>query len=308
MCTLYFEEVAKQWLDDKKKYVRRSTHCAYALLLKNHLLTEFEQMGDLTESAVQEFVIRKMELGMSRRTVESMVMVLKMIVRYAVRNGWIKAEDMNVRFPIERSNRVVEVLTKDDQRSIMMYLRENFSFMNLGIYISLCAGLRIGEVCALTWDDMDTDAGVINVVRTIQRVYVVEESNKYTEIIVGPPKSRSSMRSVPVSGELMKIIRPLKKVVKGSCYVLTNDERPTEPRTYRNYYNRLMHKLDMPRIRFHGLRHSFATRCIESRCDYKTVSALMGHANISTTLNLYVHPDMAQKKRCVEQMLRALRV
>ena len=76
-----------------------------------------------------------------------------------------------------------------------------------------------------------------------------------------------------------------------------------EPRAYRNYYNTLVRRLNLPKLKFHGLRHTFATRCIESECDYKTVSVLMGHANISTTLNLYVHPDMEQKKRCVERML-----
>ena len=87
-----------------------------------------------------------------------------------------------------------------------------------------------------------------------------------------------------------------------SYYVLTGEATPTEPRTYRNYYNRLMQQLELPPMKFHGLRHSFATRCIESRCDYKTVSVLLGHANIGTTLNLYVHPDKEQKRRCVEQM------
>lgn len=89
-------------------------------------------------------------------------------------------------------------------------------------------------------------------------------------------------------------------------YVLTNDERPTEPRTYRNYYRRLMERLGMPMLKYHSLRHSFATRCIEVGCDYKTVSVLLGHANISTTLDLYVHPNMEQKKRCIAKVFRMI--
>ena len=84
---------------------------------------------------------------------------------------------------------------------------------------------------------------------------------------------------------------------------MANSTNAMEPRAYRNYYNALIMRLNLPKLKFHGLRHTFATRCIESECDYKTVSVLMGHANISTTLNLYVHPDMEQKKRCVERML-----
>ena len=88
--------------------------------------------------------------------------------------------------------------------------------------------------------------------------------------------------------------------------LIGNDEHPTEPCTYRNYYNSLMAKLDIPKLKYHGLRHSFATRCIEAGCDYKTVSVLLGHSNISTTLNPYVHPNREQKKRCITKMFKSL--
>ena len=96
------------------------------------------------------------------------------------------------------------------------------------------------------------------------------------------------------------------KVVNTGFYVISNDSKPIEPRTYRTYYKRLMKSLNIPAIKFHGLRHSFATRCIESNCDYKTVSVLLGHSDISTTLNLYVHPNMEQKKRCISKMFKSL--
>ena len=132
-------------------------------------------------------------------------------------------------------------------------------------------------------------------------------AERRTEVIIDTPKSKNSIREIPMTKDLLRMVKPLKKVVNGSFYVLTNSAVPTEPRTYRNYYKRLMKQLDIPALKFHGLRHSFATRCIESNCDYKTVSVLLGHSNISTTLNLYVHPNMEQKKRCVEQMFKALR-
>ena len=97
----------------------------------------------------------------------------------------------------------------------------------------------------------------------------------------------------------------MKKVVKDEYFILTNDTKPTEPRTYRNYYKRLLNKLGIPDIKFHGLRHSFATRCIEANSDYKTVSVILGHSNISTTLNLYVHPNKEQKKKCIDKMLKS---
>ncbi len=106
--------------------------------------------------------------------------------------------------------------------------------------------------------------------------------------------------------EALTLIKPLLKVVNTGFYVISNDSKPIEPRTYRAYYKRLMKSLNIPPIKFHGLRHSFATRCIESNCDYKTVSVLLGHSDISTTLNLYVHPNMEQKKRCITKMFKSL--
>ena len=159
----------------------------------------------------------------------------------------------------------------------------------------------------MTWNDLDTELGVISITKTIQRIYYVGGEERRTEVIIDTPKSKNSIREIPMTKDLLRMVKPLKKVVNGSFYVLTNSAVPTEPRTYRNYYKRLMKQLDIPALKFHGLRHSFATRCIESNCDYKTVSVLLGHSNISTTLNLYVHPNMEQKKRCVEQMFKALR-
>ena len=103
------------------------------------------------------------------------------------------------------------------------------------------------------------------------------------------------------------MLRPLKKIVNGKFHVLTNEEKPTEPRTYRNYYKRMMEQLNIPPLNFHGLRHSFATRCIESNCDYKTVSVILGHSDITTTLNLYVHPNMEQKKRCIDKVFKSIK-
>lgn len=102
------------------------------------------------------------------------------------------------------------------------------------------------------------------------------------------------------------MIDNLVKLVKPDYYILTNEDKTTEPRTYRNYYKRLLKKLDIPDLKFHGLRHSFATRCIEANSDYKTVSVILGHSNITTTLNLYVHPNKEQKKKCIDKMLKSL--
>ena len=302
-----FEEIVVLWQADKKQYVKRSTYSAYSLLIANHLLPAFTGINDVTEILVQGFVFTKLEQGLSQKSIKDILIVLKMILRYGVKQGYLEHREIDVKFPTERERQEVEVLSRNNQKHIMEYVQSHFTFMNFGIYICLCAGLRIGEVCALVWDDIDVDAGVINISKTIQRIYVLEGTEKHTEVIIDTPKSKNSIREIPIAKDLMKMIKPFKRIVNGGFYVLTNSAQPTEPRTYRNYYKRLMKQLNMPKLKFHGLRHSFATRCIESKCDYKTVSVLLGHSNISTTLNLYVHPNMEQKKKCVEQMFKTLR-
>ena len=151
-----------------------------------------------------------------------------------------------------------------------------FTFPNLGILVCLSTGLRIGEVCALKWSDINMDTGLLHVNRTIERIYIVDSDKPHTEIVINTPKTKNSLREIPLSKELVRIFKSLMKVVNKDYYVLTNNTKPTEPRTYRNYFNKLLKQLDIPRLKFHGLRHSFATRCIESHCDYKTVSVLFG--------------------------------
>lgn len=301
-----FKSVVELWQADKQQFVKKSTFAAYSLLIANHLLPAFSEANDISEEDVQQFVFKKLKEGLSQKSVKDILIVLKMILRYGAKHNLMEHRQIEIRFPTERERQEVEVLSKANQRKIMEFVKSNFTFQNLGIYICLSAGLRIGEVCALTWNDIDAEQGVIYVTKTIQRIYLVGEIEKRTEVIIDTPKSKNSIREIPMTKELLRMVKPLKKVVNSSFFVLTNSAAPTEPRTYRNYYKRLMKQLDIPALKFHGLRHSFATRCIESNCDYKTVSVLLGHSNISTTLNLYVHPNMEQKKRCIEQMLKAI--
>lgn len=302
-----FSKIVALWKEDKKQYVKRSTFAAYTLLIENHILPSFGEMALVEEQDVQTFVFRKLNEGLSHKTIKDILIVLKMILRFGAKNQMTEYRQIDIKFPTERDKHSIDILNRSHQKQIMEYIRLHFTFKNLGIYICLSAGMRIGEICALTWDDLDVENGIIHVRKTIQRIYVIEEHRKYTEVILDTPKTKNSIREIPMTKNLLKMIRPIKKIVNGNFYVLTNEPKPTEPRTYRNYYKQFMQSLSLPLMKFHGLRHSFATRCIESKCDYKTVSVLLGHSNISTTLNLYVHPNLEQKKRCIERMQNALK-
>ena len=299
-------EIAEAWKEYKRPYVKQSTMAAYVLILENHVLPEFGDNDSLHEHEVQAFVLKKIEHGLSVKSVKDILIVLKMVMKFGVKNERMNHYEWDIKYPANSQPKELEVLSVANHKKILDYVQHNFTFMSLGIYISLSTGLRIGEICALKWSDINVADGTITVQRTIERIYVVEGEKKHTQLVINTPKTVNSCREIPMSKELLAMVKPMKKVVNGDFYVLTNEDKPTEPRTYRNYYNRLMEKLDIPKLKYHGLRHSFATRCIEAGCDYKTVSVLLGHSNISTTLNLYVHPNMEQKKRCINKMLKSL--
>lgn len=303
-----FLQIVELWKTDKKMYVKKSSYSAYLLLIENHLIPSFSDCTDeIEEKNVQQFVNEKLEHGLSQKSIKDILIVLKMILKFGAKNKWIAYTPFDIQYPTVRESHNVEVLSRNHQKKVMNYIQEHFTFRNLGVYICLSSGIRIGEICALTWEDLDADNGIIYVRKTIQRIYVIENGERKTELLLDSPKTKNSIREIPMSRDLLKMLKPFKKIVNPNFFVLTNDAKPTEPRTYRSYYKNLMKKLEIPEIKFHGLRHSFATRCIESNCDYKTVSVLLGHSNISTTLNLYVHPNLEQKKKAIDQMFKALK-
>ncbi len=294
--------MAELWKSAKQTYVKRSTLAAYVQCLEHHILPQFGSATAIDEIEVQAFVAKKQEEGLSTKTIKDMLVVLKMVVRYGAKRKWLPPVDWEIKLSGESGKQQVKVLTVAHQKIVMEYLKENPNLRNLGIYISLTAGLRIGEVCALTWNDLDLENGVIHVGKTVERIAMAQQTGRKTRLIIDTPKSPSSIRQIPMSSELRKMVCHLQEQTRGSDYVLSNCDKPAEPRTYRCYYNRLMKQLGMPALKYHGLRHTFATRCIESQCDYKTVSVLLGHSSVNITLNLYVHPNLEQKQRCIKQI------
>ncbi len=299
-------QITEEWKEEKKKYVKKSTYAAYQLLIQNHIKPYFGDLYEVNEEKVQQFVFDKLDAGLSEKTIRDIIIVLKMILKFGIKNGYLEYIQIDAKFPSKQEKKDLDVLSKADQKKFMEHLRNNFTFKNLGIFICLSTGMRIGEICGLRWCDVDTVEGVIKVRHTLQRIYIIEGETRQTELLLDTPKTANSVRDIPMSSELLKMLKSLNKVVNENYYVISNDIKPIEPRTYRNYYKKLCKQLDIPELKFHGLRHSFATRCIESKADYKTVSVLLGHSNISTTLNLYVHPNKEQKKKTIDKMLRSL--
>lgn len=298
-----FQEVSKVWCDAKRPIVKHSTMCAYMLTLQTHLLPHFGAVTVITESDVQQFVIDKISIGLARKTVRDLVAVLKSVVKYGGKHKIFPFEEWQVEYPTSTNARRLPTLALNHQRILMCYLIEKPTPQNIGVLLALCTGMRIGEVCALKWEDVDFNQKTITVKYTVGRVYNCE--SKSTEKINSSPKTSNSYREIPISKQLLRSLKIAKKSSL-SPFVVGNLTNSKEPRSYRDYFARLLKRLDIPPIVFHGLRHTFATRCIESQCDYKTVSVILGHSNVATTLNLYVHPNLNQKKRCIERMSKFL--
>ena len=211
-------EIVKVWKEDKKQYVKKSSFSAYMLLVENHLLPVFGNKNNIEESELQAFVFQKLKQGLSQKTIKDVLIVLKMVLKFGAKNKWLDYTTFDIQFPTEREKYNIEVLSRMHQKKIMQYIQEHFTFRNLGVYICLSSGIRIGEICALTWEDIDTDNGVINIRRTIQRIYTIEEDVRKTELILDTPKTKNSIREIPMSKDLLRMLKPFKKIVNDSFF------------------------------------------------------------------------------------------
>ncbi len=301
-----FRQIAELWKANRRKVVKHSTYCAYSLVIKTHLLPTFGDCVTITEAKVQEFVFAKIESGLSVKTVHDIVAVLKSVGKYGVKHSLWSLPPWDIEYPTAVRSRPLPVLSLHDHKKLLGIIATEPTTQNIGVMIALCCGLRIGEVCALRWENVDMRNRKMTVALTTGRIYNCEI--QATEQYTGTPKTCTSNRDVPISPILYKALREIKRQQKGGIYVVGDGHKAKEPRTYRETFARLLKRHGIPQLVFHGLRHTFATRCIESGCDYKTVSEILGHSNVATTLNLYVHPNIDQKKRCIERMNRFLRI
>lgn len=303
MKMITFKELCTDWLDRRKKHIKESTYSIYLSHLDNHIIPCLGEMGcsSLTEQDVEDTIIKWSE-NLSRKTVNDIVMILKSCIKYGKKCGYINFDDVEImHYPKTQAKRI-KSYSADEQRLIINGVLSDLNSRSAGILITLYTGIRIGELCALKWSDIDLENGTINISKTLQRVYLKDNDGiGYTKITISAPKTFSSIREIPISSDLINIIKKMYNK-SDNTYVLTSDNKYMEPRTYRSYYNKFIKGLNINCLNFHSLRHTFATDCIEMGADYKTVSELLGHSTINMTLNLYVHPSMEQKRRCVEMI------
>lgn len=300
-----FSKTCRLWLESKKSSVKESTFYLYKYCVEKYILKFFDgkKNSDFTKKSItkifSDFVIKCEKIPLQSSTTRNLTVILKQIVIFGMDKKLIK--EFRLDFLIIKQKKescIPKTYSISEQKEIMTRLLEICAINKkaLGIMLSLSLGLRIGEVCALKWKNIDFLNSTVQIDGTVQRILTGE--NEKTKVVVGSPKSFSSRRTIPLPAEIEKIIEKC-KISSINNFILSDSETPVEPRCLRQFFKNFCRKNGFRELKFHSLRHTFATRCIENNVDCKTVSEILGHSNVKTTMNLYVHPSMELKRKCV---------
>lgn len=306
-----YQKWIENWIERKSPLVKESTFAAYSNIIVNHLLPKFGalELIEITEERMQDYVfslVREGRLdgkgGLNPRSAKDVLIVLKTTLRDAMRAKELPRMVYDVRVPSNRQIERVPLMDRKEQERLVQAIYLDFSSKSAGILLCLYTGLRIGELCALQWKDIDFENKLLHVRQTVQRIYCKELNGKgKSKVVIAAPKSRTSARVIPLAPILLPVLERL-RCEDLESYFIGGRNKCSEVRTYREFYERFLLRNNLSHIRFHALRHTFATRCIEAGGDCKTVSELLGHSTVNLTLNLYVHPQMAQKRQCIENL------
>ncbi len=300
-CRLTVKNLLKVWLDSRAPDLKPGSRVRYADLVRLHIEPELGncRLADLTAEKLADF-LRQQRLhgrtdgkgGLSAKTVRDILAVLKSALKYAGRTYALPPGLLDVTLPNHRPKRVQTFGLFETERMTKILSRGE-DITAVCLLLCLNSGLRLGELCALRWSDFNCPEQTISVRRTVQRLH--------GELIMQTPKTAASERQIPIPKAILQMLWPYRKHTEVDAYILTGrTDKPMEPRTMQYRFAAFLKKNGLPLRNFHVLRHSFATRCVEQGMDAKTLSEILGHSNVRTTLQLYVHPGMEQKRAGIE--------
>lgn len=312
--TAVFADLSQQWLLSQKTRVKESTFNKYSNLLALYILPRMGSIrvdkisyGDI--SGLCDELLRsggKRNLGLSPKTVSDAMSVIKNIMRYALQSGYHPSFDIQL-LRVKQPARELRILSQTEQNKLYAYLTRDPSTYDIGILICLLTGLRIGEVCALRWEDISFADHMISVHGTMQRIQDKADTGLKTKVVITAPKSVSGKRIIPIPRNLEQILKDMNCRKRG--FVLSADGKAyTEPRVLQYRFQKIIQMLGIQQINFHALRHTFATRCIEVGFDVKSLSEILGHSSVSITMNRYVHPSFDLKRENMQRLSAAFAV
>lgn len=294
----------KQWLASEVVHsVKASSYQTYLSQIQNHIYPVLGRcyLHLLTPEHINNFRIRLQKNNLTQTTMKGIYRLLYSALRSAVENDLLlhnPCDKVHHHFAVPAKQRVLTI--KEQQ----LVLDNAYKLDNLPVIFALHTGMRIGELCSLKWSDIDLDRRTVCVSRTVQRIRLSEQqaSCKKTSLWVSTPKSVHSLRTIPLSDDLIKRLRQRNQNHAGQLFVLTATEKPLDPRTLQRHFKDFVNSLNLENVHFHTLRHSFATRLIELGTDVKTVSVLLGHSSVKTTLDYYVHSLLTQQRLAINKL------
>lgn len=297
-CTMTVNELLAHW-QSENNHIKSTSRERYRALIQKHIKPELgaHRVCDLTEEILNNFVDQKLKLGrldgkggLAPKTVNDICVVVRSALKLARRKYRYSGKE-EIRTPAIKPKKI-EIFSNWECSKISTAVLHNPTIDHLAYILCLETGIRLGEVCALRWSDIDFANGLLHIRRTAYRV----NYGGYTELVIQTPKSTSAERTIPLTAKMLSLLRPLEK----TGYLLTGKETPMEPRTMQYRFQRFLRSLGIPNRNYHILRHSCATRCVEHGMDIKSISEILGHANVQTTLRMYVHPSIESKRSGLE--------
>ncbi|WP_312653482.1 tyrosine-type recombinase/integrase [Aminipila sp.] len=298
-----FESWLKSGIADR---VKPSTYENYYCCMQKYVIPFFQQSGNeqITDISISQFVKSIKENNCfsesyKRKILSIFKMVLGEVLKDSMEHSLIIG---NIKLPKSESE-AVQIFTIMEQRMVentALYWSDKRA---LGILLCFYTGIRLGELCGLKWSDIDLEAGTMSIMRTVSRIKNFQHSQSKTTLFVGKPKSRKSMRKIPLPEFLINLAQQNKHhSLNENSYVFSGANVPMDPRTYQKIYKRILVKAGVKDRKFHAIRHTFATRALELGIDIKTLSEILGHSNVSITLNIYAHSLMEQKKLAIDRL------
>ncbi len=279
------------WLDKYEKHtIKNRTYIKYLEIIEKHIVPKIgkEEIEIVDYHLLQDFVIDKLEHGnllnreaLSSNTVLLIVSVLKQSFKMACCLEIIKNNPMQfVKIP-SKEEKEVKAFNRIEQQKLESFCFNCGKKNYIGIIICLYTGIRLGELLALTWDDIDFDKKILKINKTAYSLKGVIKIDK--------PKTKSSNRVIPLSEKILKILKEYYKISTAKYIICTNNDKMVSTRSYQRTFKSILQKCDLGYHNFHSLRHTFATRAIEMGMDVKMLSEILGHKNAIVTLERYSH-------------------
>lgn len=311
-----FSQLCRQWTDSVRYQVKPSTYGVYLTMIEKHILPDLGKVRvtELNNQMLEQYFQEKQSQELSWNTLRLIVFLLKAIIQMGEDMGIEPSERLHYHIPKYKksSTRMIE---HDHTERLLRYLEDSDKIFDMGLLISICTGIRVGELCGLQWGDVNWSGGTIRINRTVSRIRNPETGTKAerrkgsgedddlskTIIYVGTPKTGTSIREIPLPDFL--ILKMLRYKRDEPCYILTGKTKCMEPRGVQRRFKNLLRRRSIPEVNIHALRHAFASRWIENGFDSKALSEILGHSSVKITMDIYVHSNMEQKKLYMNRMV-----